>query len=106
MNHKPTRAEFEANVRMKGEGPSKADLAKLYPDLFGSKTKKKKSAARLRRKPNKPVTFSTHPDGMIIPPGDFSFLRPAPPFYGPVVFGLPFPRGRFFMPKNPVTFDA
>ena len=47
MNHKPTRAEFEANVRMKGEGPSKADLAKLYPDLFGSKTKKKKPAACL-----------------------------------------------------------
>ena len=46
MNHKPTRAEFEANVRMKGEGPSKADLAKLYPDLFGSKTKKKKPAAK------------------------------------------------------------
>ena len=50
MSHKPTRAEFEANVRMKGEGPSKADLAKLYPDLFGSKTKKKKPAAKAKKK--------------------------------------------------------
>jgi len=104
MNHKPTRAEFEANVRMKGEGPSKADLATRI--CSAPKPRKRSPPQRLRRKPNKPVTFSTHPDGMIIPPGDFSFLRPAPPFYGPVVFGLPFPRGRFFMPKNPVTFDA
>lgn len=50
MSHKPTRAEFEANVRMKGEVPSKADLAKLYPDLFGSKTKKKKPAAKAKKK--------------------------------------------------------
>ena len=49
MSHKPTRAEIEANMRMKGEGPSKADLAKLYPDLFGPKAKKK-SAAKAKKK--------------------------------------------------------
>ena len=50
MSHKPTRAELEANMRMKGEGPSKADLAKLYPDLFGPKAKAKKTAAKAKKK--------------------------------------------------------
>lgn len=50
MSHKLTRAELEANMRMKGEGPSKADLAKLYPDLFGSKAKSKKPAAKAKKK--------------------------------------------------------
>lgn len=50
MSHKPTRAAFEANVRMKGEGPSKANLVKLYPDLFGAKAKKKKSTTKAKKK--------------------------------------------------------
>ena len=50
MSRKPTRAELEANMRMKGEGPSKADLAKLYPDLFGPKGKNKKPAAKAKKK--------------------------------------------------------
>ena len=53
MSHKLTRAELEANMRMKGEGPSKADLAKLYPDLFGGKTKSKKPAAKPKKKKTK-----------------------------------------------------
>ena len=50
MSQKPTRAALEANMRMKGEGPSKADLAQLYPDLFGPKAKKKKPAAKAKKK--------------------------------------------------------
>ena len=43
MSQKPTRAALEANMRMKGEGPSKADL-------FGPKAKKKKPAAKAKKK--------------------------------------------------------
>ena len=50
MEQTTTPAGFEGKVRLKGEGPSKADLAKLYPDLFGSKTKKKKPAAKAKKK--------------------------------------------------------
>lgn len=50
MSRKFTRAELEANMRMKGEGPTDADLAEMYPDLFGpgakhDVTKKKKPSA-------------------------------------------------------------
>lgn len=50
MKRKFTQAELEANLRMKGEGPTDEELIKMHPDIFGpgSKydlTKKKKPAA-------------------------------------------------------------
>ncbi len=45
--------------------------------------KAKRLLSPKRRKPNKSVPFFLHPDGMIIPLGDFSFVPPfcAPPVY-------------------------
>lgn len=50
MNRKFTQAEIEANLRMKGEGPTDEELIRMQPDLFGpggkhDLTKKKKPAA-------------------------------------------------------------
>ena len=53
MNAKHTQAELEANMRMKGKGPSKAELAKLFPDLFGTRAKTKKSTATAKKKKSK-----------------------------------------------------
>ena len=50
MNHKPTRAEFEANVRMKGEAPAKQILPSCTRICSASKTKKKKPAAKAKKK--------------------------------------------------------
>ncbi len=56
-NNSEAKNEPKANPRStrsqhahEGEGPSKADLAKLYPDLFGPKAKKKKPAAKAKKK--------------------------------------------------------
>lgn len=51
MSAKYTQAELEANMRMKGEGPTDDFLAKTCPELFGpggkyDLTKKKKPAKK------------------------------------------------------------
>lgn len=51
MSAKYTQAELEANMRMKGEGPTDEELIKMQPDIFGpggkyDLTKKKKPAKK------------------------------------------------------------